>query len=135
MSSQVTEGGKIAIDTSAIIALFRGSPQIASCLNSVSEVWLPVIVIGELYCGLRKCNHPSKESKRVQDFCNRCRVVAVDDQAAKIYASVHADLEVMGTRIPMNDMWIAACAIRHDLRLVAADNHFKRIERLNLVSV
>jgi predicted nucleic acid-binding protein len=45
------------------------------------------------------------------------------------------NLEENGVMIPINDIWIAAFAIRHKLPLLAKDAHFSRISGLNLISL
>ena len=37
--------------------------------------------------------------------------------------------------IPLNDIWIAAFAMRHEMSLLARDGHFERIDGLNLMAL
>jgi len=39
------------------------------------------------------------------------------------------------TMIPLNDIWIAAFAMRHEMSLLARDGHFERIDGLNLMAL
>jgi len=61
--------------------------------EKVEEVWMPVTVLGELYCGLRKCNNPEKERLRIGDLRERCLVVGVDEGAAIRYAEIYLEKE------------------------------------------
>jgi len=125
--------GNIIVDTSAIISLFRGRQQAQEQFNLAQEVWLPVVVLGELYCGLRKCNNPQKERLRINDFRDRSLVVGVDEGTATRYAEIHCALESKGKMIPINDIWIAAFALHHELPLLASDRHFESIEDLSFI--
>lgn len=44
-------------------------------------------------------------------------------------------LKRAGTPVPDNDLWIAALALEHDLRLITRDNHFNQIPQLLRASV
>ena len=123
------------VDTSAVISLFRGQENTAECFNLAQEIWLPVTVLGELYCGLRKCNNPEKERLRIGEFRSQSLIVNTDEGTAIRYAEVYMNLEKQGEMIPINDIWIAAFAIRHELPLLARDGHFSRIPDLDLISL
>ena len=125
----------MVIDTSAVIALFRGLAAAGKCFNAAREVWMPVTVLGELHCGLRKCDRPVKESLRIAELRDRCSLIPIDEETAMQYARIHGDLEKAGTPIPVNDLWIAALAMRHDLPLLAKDGHFSRIDGLDFVAL
>jgi predicted nucleic acid-binding protein len=58
-----------------------------------------------------------------------------DEGTALRYADVYTNLEKQGVIIPINDIWVAAFAIRHELPLLAKDEHFSRIAELNLISL
>lgn len=96
---------------------------------------MPVTVLGELYCGLHKCNNPEKERLRISDMRARCLIVGIDEGTAIRYADVYTQLEKQGNMIPLNDIWIAAFAMRHQMPLIAKDDHFARIEGLDLIAL
>ena len=54
----------------------------------------------------------------------------MDGATAEHYATVYAALRAGGTPIPTNDMWIAASAIQHGLRLFTFDAHFGTVPGL-----
>jgi tRNA(fMet)-specific endonuclease VapC len=127
--------GNLAVDTSAVISLFRGQKEALEHFNQAQEVWMSVTVLGELYCGLRKCNNPEKERLKIGDLRERCLIVGVDEGTAIRYAEIYSNLEEQGTMIPLNDIWIAAFAVRHEMALLARDGHFERIDGLNLIAL
>lgn len=47
-----TQVGSLAVDTSAVVSLFRGQKEALDRFNRAQEVWMPVTVLGELYCRL-----------------------------------------------------------------------------------
>ena len=94
-----------------------------------------MIVLGELYCSLRKCNNPEKERLRISEFHAQSLIVNNDEGTAIRYADVYVNLEKQGVMIPINDIWIAAFAIHHELPLLARDDHFSRVAGLDLISL
>ena len=49
---------------------------------------------------------------------------------AEQYATIFTLLRTTGTPMPTNDMWIAASAMQHALRLFTFDAHFRNIPGL-----
>ena len=96
---------------------------------------MPVTVLGGLYCGLHKCNNPEKERMRINDMRERCLVVGIDEGTAIRYAEAYSALEGQGTMIPVNDIWIAAFAMRHQMPLLAKDGHFDHVEGPDLIAL
>ena len=60
----------------------------------------------------------------------RVWVPPVDGVTAQHYAKAYVDLRAVGTPIPTNDMWMAASAIQHGLRLFTFDAHFRSVPGL-----
>jgi len=58
------------------------------------------------------------------------RTLSVDEETAVRYAAIQGYLRKQGTPIPVNDMWIAATAAQHGLRLLSLDDHFLRVPQV-----
>ena len=43
------------------------------------------------------------------------------------------ELKAAGNPIPTNDIWIAALALQHGIKLLTMDNHFKKVPGLFLI--
>ena len=63
---------------------------------------------------------------------DRVRVVSVDPETGERYAVIRDFLRRKGTPIPTNDLWIAASAAQHGLKLVSLDRHFKEVPQILL---
>ncbi|MBV8223901.1 MAG: PIN domain-containing protein, partial [Verrucomicrobia bacterium] len=61
------------------------------------------------------------------------RVLLVERETAQFYADIVADLRSRGCMIRMNDVWIAALALQHDLPVLARDEHFDQVKRLRRI--
>lgn len=65
-------------------------------------------------------------------FLNSPRVgsLMVDDATTHHFAQIFAQLRLQGTPLPVNDIWIAALAIQHDLLLFSRDAHFDALPQI-----
>lgn len=122
--------GRYLLDTNIVVALFNGDRDIAKRLESVPEVFLTLITLGELHFGAANSGRPEANSARIDDFAGTCTLVGLDEQTARRYGALKARLRRFGRPIPENDVWIAASALRHDMIVVTHDQHFAHIDGL-----
>ena len=122
--------GKYLLDTNVVIALFAGDSVVADFLEKAEEVFIPSIVIGELYYGARKSSRVQGNIARVDEFAASNVVLGCDAETAYWYGIVKDKLRQRGHPIPENDIWIAALALQYDLALVTYDVHFTEVENL-----
>lgn len=121
------------LDTSAVLDLIRNRPAARMATEPYEEQFLPFIVLGELVSGAYQTRDPEAELTRFEEFIRPMPVFDGDRETAYLFGKLLADLERRGCRIPMNDIWIAAVALQHDLPLVARDEHFGRVSGLRWV--
>jgi tRNA(fMet)-specific endonuclease VapC len=128
-------GNKCLLDTSIIIHGFRSNNAISSQLDSIEAVFIPTIVIGELYFGAYKSSNSIKHIQQIDSFLlnSKVTVIQIDASIANAYGKIKSELAKKGKPIPENDIWIAAVAIQHNLPLFSTDNHFKEIDSLILL--
>ena len=117
---------RIALDTNRLTDLFRGDAELSNFLGICEEVWVPVIVVGEMKAGFHGGTQPSRNERLLRAFLAKKNVdvLLLSDQTAEDYARLFNQLKRGGTPIPDNDLWIAALALEHNLVLVTRDNHF-----------
>lgn len=61
--------------------------------------------------------------------------LAMGRGTANRYAALARELRAKGRLIGSNDLWIAACALEHDLPVVTANfEHFQRVPELRVVA-
>jgi len=58
------------------------------------------------------------------------RIVEIDEETAERYAVVTDYLRRAGTPVPTNDLWIAASAMQHGLKVLTADAHYLKIPQV-----
>lgn len=124
--------GRYLLDTNIVIALFAGETTVKEFLEQADEVFVPSIVLGELYYGACKSQRVSDNKARIDEFAVRNVVLGCDAETARRYGEIKDALRQKGRPIPENDIWIAAIALQYELTLVARDTHFNEVERLSV---
>jgi len=121
------------LDTNIVIALFDADEAVLANLDLASEVFVPAIVLGELYFGAAKSGRSVENVGKVERFAAASSVLACDLQVAREYGRLKQALRAKGKPLPENDLWIAATASRHQLTVVTRDHHFTEIDGLATV--
>ena len=126
--------GNYLLDTNIVIALFAGEQSVLDHLKEAHEVYIPSIVIGELYFGAQKSSQVHKNMKRIETFMASNIILACDAVTAFHYGNVKEQLRQTGRPIPENDIWIAAIALQYESILVSRDEHFLPVQGLTVES-
>ncbi len=124
--------GRYLLDTNIIIALFADEAAVKENLAEAGEVFVPSIVVGELYFGALKSERANANLLRIDEFAASSVVFACDTETARRYGEIKNALRSKGQPLPENDIWIAAIALQHDLILVTRDLHFDEIDNLKV---
>ena len=112
------------------MAHLRGNPSVASKLAQANTLFLPLVALGELLCGIRKSIHAQQNLANLQTWMRSTTLISLTEATADRYATIKHQLAQAGTPIPENDVWIAAHALEHGLSLATRDEHFLRITGL-----
>jgi tRNA(fMet)-specific endonuclease VapC len=122
----------VALDTNRLTDLFQGDTELAERLGICEEVWIPLIVLGEIRAGFYGGTQRQRNETAMQRLLNKATVgiLLPTRETAEQYARLFVQLKRAGTPVPDNDLWIAALALEHDLLLITRDQHFERIPQL-----
>ena len=122
----------VLLDTSAYSALQRGDTRILAVIQKSRTVGVPVVVLGELNSGFRLGNRCAENEELLARFLSKppVRVLNVTEETALRYAEIDVFLMKKGRPIPRNDVWIAALALEHGMRVLTLDLHFDEIPML-----
>jgi tRNA(fMet)-specific endonuclease VapC len=55
--------GRVLLDTNIVIAIFAGELPVLERMAAAEEVFVPAVVLGELYYGARKSGVPKRTSR------------------------------------------------------------------------
>lgn len=129
---------KLVLDTNAYSDYAEGLPVIVDFMaNHGEQIYLPSVVLGELNYGFMKGKRQRFNEKKLQQFISRLRVeiINVDADIARKYAIIYLSLQKKGTKIPVNDVWIAASCMEVGGTLMTRDKHFEVVEQIETVIV
>lgn len=123
---------RVALETNRLTDLFKGDKALAEHLGECEQVWIPLGVYAEIKAGFYGGSQPARNEKLLREFLSRDTVgiLTPDRETAEQFARLHVQLKRAGTPVPVNDLWIAAQALQHDLVLITRDRHFRRIPQL-----
>lgn len=112
----------VLIDASVLIEHERGRVDLARLLRGreEEEFFLSVITASELLHGVRRAADAGIRARRsawVEAILERFPVLPVDLPSARTHAQLWADLAAEGRLIGPHDLWSAAQAIAHGLKL------------------
>jgi tRNA(fMet)-specific endonuclease VapC len=112
----------------------RGDERLRKHVQDASGVYLTPVVIGELLFGFLGGRLAPENRELLREFVEspRVGVLALDGETSERYAVIREYLRQQGRPIPANDLWIAASAAQHGLRLVTLDDHFKHVPQVLL---
>lgn len=115
------------LDTNACIAVINGRPQsirgrLQKALAAGASVFVPSVVLFELWYGVAKSARPEINQQRLEAFlAGPLNLLAFDQQDARAAGELRATLEAAGKPIGAYDLLIAGQALRHTLTLITAN--------------
>jgi tRNA(fMet)-specific endonuclease VapC len=121
------------VDTDIAIDYLNQQPSAMELLSpkiQAEELGISVISYAELYEGVSGNQQTTARITGLQMFVSAVDVLDADVATAMVFGNVRMRLRSQGLLIADHDLWIAATAIRHDLRLLTRDAHFDRIAEL-----
>ena len=123
----------VILDTNALSAFADGHPIVTELVSKAADLALPVIVLGEYTFGILQSRDRVKYELWLQRTMALSRVLDIDQQTMRYYATVRLELKRTGRPIPSNDVWIAALTRQHAMPLLSRDRHFDGISGLTRV--
>lgn len=119
---------EVVLDTNAYCDWLRSGLWNGK-ISQATKIILPMIVIGELFHGFHGGDRFQKDKGILMDFLGEdaVEVVAPSLDIADCFGLFMNYLEQRGTKIPTNDIWIAATARVSGATLLSDDTHFDRL--------
>lgn len=123
------------LDTNICIAYKKrtsGVPERIDALPAGQAV-MSVVTWGELVLGAEKSQKRAASFAILERVRQMIPVLGLDESAGTHYGAIRGELETQGKTIGPNDLWIAAHARAHSLRLVTNNTReFQRVPDLPL---
>ncbi len=122
-------------DTSVFIAREADRPLDVTALPD--ELAVSVITVGELRAGVLVADDVETRDRRLSTLTAVLSLepLPIDGEVADAWARLRVHLREAGLRMPVNDSWIAATALAHDVPLVTQDRDHVAVAGLRIVAV
>ena len=123
---------RIAIDTNRYSDFVDGDPTTGQIIATAERIYVPFIVLAELRFGFLRGTRMAENEQRLITFLSRPRVEPMlpNEMTTFEYAKLAVQLRKQGTPIPVNDIWMAALVVQHNLTLFARDKHFDHLAQV-----
>lgn len=123
---------RLLIDTSAYSAFLRGHAAVVDEISHADLLFANPVVLGELLAGFRQGTRRERNLELLRRFTAspRFSLLPIDEETAERYAVIYDGLRRAGTPAPTNDLWIAATAMQHGLRVITTDRHFTSMPQI-----
>ena len=127
---------KLVLDTHVYCDYAEGLPDSVDAIATHGEqIYLPAIVIGELMVGFMKGTKQQFNERKLRQVIARLKIEIIDVTAdvARKYGIIYLSLQKKGAKIPINDVWIAACCMEVGGALLTRDTHFASVEQIDSI--
>jgi tRNA(fMet)-specific endonuclease VapC len=132
----------ILLDTNVVLYLLPSRPHTNAALYRPHvegrSVAISFVTVGELYVLAARNKWGATRSLDLEAHLRSSVVVPYDVEVCRAYAQLKTHLKTtLGSArvIDSNDLWIAACAIRHGIPLVTHNRrHFEGVRGLDIIS-
>ena len=129
---------KLVLDTNIYSDYAEGIPAVVDVLAiHGEEIFLPSIVLGELTYGFIKGRRQRFNERKLQEFIKKLQIEIIDvnHNVARKYGVIYLSLVKKGAKLPINDVWIAACCMETGGSLVTRDRHFRHVEQIETMII
>jgi len=119
-------------DTSAYSAYLRGHDELRSRLQQLDRIVVTPIVLGELDAGFRAGSQRKQNEAELRRFLAspRLRWFRWTRRPPSATARSCTPCGPPARPFPTNDLWIAASAMQHGLRVLTTDAHYNRVAQI-----
>lgn len=127
---------KLVLDTNIYCDLAEGLPDAVDAIGTHGEfIFIPSIVLGELGYGFLKGRRQEFYERKLRQVISQLhiKIIDVDANVAGKYAIIYLSLAKKGRKIPINDVWIAACCMDVGGVLLTRDGHFEAVDEIESI--
>lgn len=127
---------KLVLDTNIYSDYAEGLPDVVDFMARFGEsLYMPSIVLGELSFGFLKGRRRRFNEQKLDEIIRLLNIEVIDvtKDVARKYGLIYSTLVKKGTKIPINDVWIAACSMEIGGTLLTRDQHFKHVDQIESI--
>ena len=123
----------LAVDTSAAVDYMRPDRNAPPQLALAETIFLPLQVLGELFAGAFSSTRRDENLRAIDELATKSTVLLPTIDTARFYGELRAREAAALSPSKLNDLWIAALCLQHDLPLLTNDHGFDSIAGLTVI--
>lgn len=122
-------------DTSVFIGL--EAQRIDTDRFAAFEWGVSAITLGELRLAVLQASAPEAAARRLSTYqiAQRFEPLSVDERVSEAWALLVSQLRVAGRKVPINDSWIAATALTHNVPVVTQDTDYSAMPGVTVIQL
>lgn len=95
-----------------------------------------MITLGELRHGVLQASGPEAAARRLFTYqlAQRFEPLNIDETVSEAWALLVSKLRAANRRVPINDSWIAATAVAHNISIVTQDNDYSAMSDIDVIT-
>jgi tRNA(fMet)-specific endonuclease VapC len=123
---------RLVVDANAAIDFIRPNRADPPPIHEAREIVLPVSALGELFAGAEQSKRVTENLAKVEELVQKWTVLNPDAGTARVYGRLRRS-ELLAGAARINDLWIAALCIQHNLPLLTSDDGFDVLPELHVI--
>jgi tRNA(fMet)-specific endonuclease VapC len=128
----------VLLDTDVFSFLMKGTDTRAALYKphvKGKTIALSFVTVGELFTWSVKRGWGERKVSDLEQRIKTAVIVPYDLELCRQFGQIKAEMLKVGRQVPSNDLWIAACALRHSIPLVTHNaKDFAGIPGLTVIS-
>jgi tRNA(fMet)-specific endonuclease VapC len=92
--------GSYILDSNIVINVFRNDSKTIERVTQLRNIYIPVIVLGELYYGANKSNQTPKRTLEIEQLKSRVNLLEVTEKTAEKYGEIKDQIRQKGNPSP-----------------------------------
>jgi len=127
---------KLVLDANIYSDYAEGLPDVVDFMaRSGESLYMPSIVLGELSFGFLKGRRRRFNEQKLDEIVKLLKIEVIDvtKDVARKCGLIYSTLAKKGTKIPINDVWIAACCMEIGGTLLTRDQNFKYVDQIESI--
>jgi tRNA(fMet)-specific endonuclease VapC len=86
-------GKNFLLDTNIVIGLFANEPSIIEKIKTPSSIFIPSIVLGELFYGAEQSSKKEENLKKIDTLAHVTLIIECDLETARLYGKIKSQIE------------------------------------------
>ncbi|MEV0624204.1 type II toxin-antitoxin system VapC family toxin [Nonomuraea sp. NPDC050404] len=101
------------------------------------EWGVSVVTLGELRLGVLQARDPDASARRLSTYqlAERFEPIVIDETVSDAWSLLVSRLRAAGRKAPINDSWIAATAIAHNVPVVTQDSAYDHMPGVTVIKL